>query len=112
MAMLVDRCRDYRVKAKSCCKNSKNTNNWFDSRTGNGSLCPWKRHLILFPIGTKQSTVVVAQPDKRLANRTQKSALRWCEKCMVHTNEQRWPRDRKAIFPSSSQAATCSLMED
>ena len=35
-----------------------------------------KDNLSIFPIRAKLSTFVVAQPDERLANRTQKSALR------------------------------------
>ena len=34
--------------------------------------------LNLFPIGPSSLLAVVAQPDDRLANRTQKSALHWC----------------------------------
>ena len=35
-----------------------------------------KDTLRLFPIRAQQSTLVVAQPDERLANRTQKRVLR------------------------------------
>jgi len=35
------------------------------------SLCPWERHLMLFPIlGSSSLLVVVAQPDERHTNRT------------------------------------------
>ena len=63
------------------------------SRTGNASLCPWERHFTLISLwGPSSLLVVVAQPDKRLANRTKKgcSALvRLAEKeCQVYTNER------------------------
>ena len=37
-----------------------------------------KDPLRLFPIGKSSLPIVVAQPDKKPTNRTQKSALRWC----------------------------------
>ena len=46
----------------------------FDSRTGNVSLYPRERHFTLV-LGPSSLPVVVAQPDKRLASRTQRSAL-------------------------------------
>jgi len=50
--------------------NRKVANPWFDSRWDNASLCPWERHLMLYPIlGPSSLPVVVAQPDERHANR-------------------------------------------
>jgi len=41
------------------------------------SLCPWERHLLLFPtLGSSSLSVVVAQPDERHANRAA-SVLEW-----------------------------------
>ena len=65
---------------------------WFDSRAGNASLCPWKRHLnAYFPLKPRSLPALEAQPDERLAIRTQKGAVRWCgwtdAECLVHTNE-------------------------
>ena len=40
---------------------------------------PSENNLRLFSIGAKQSSRLVAQPEERIANRTQKSALRWCD---------------------------------
>ena len=57
----------------------KVTDPWFDSRTGNASLCPWERFFtFIFPIVAKQFiSVVVAQHEEKLVNKTQESALRW-----------------------------------
>jgi len=44
------------------------------------SLCPWERHLKLFPmLGPSSLSVVVAQPDERHANRAT-SELEWYDR--------------------------------
>jgi len=48
-------------------------------------LCPWERHLLLFPIlGPSSLPVVVAQPDERYANRAA-SVLEWYDR---HSNAE------------------------
>ena len=44
--------------------------------TGTSSCLPLT--ITYFPLGPSSIPIVVAQPDERLANRNQKSALRWC----------------------------------
>ena len=44
-----------------------------DFQTGNGPLCPWESYLRLFSRGSSSLPDAMAQPDERLANRTQKS---------------------------------------
>jgi len=57
--------------------NRKVAKPWFDSRCDSASLCPWERHLILFPtLGPSSLPIVVTQPDERHANRTA-SMLEW-----------------------------------
>jgi len=54
---------------------------WFDSRCGSTSLCPWERHLMLFPtLGPISQLFVVVQPDERHANRTVASVLGWYDR--------------------------------
>ena len=48
-----------------------------DSRTGNALLF-WDTLHAYFSLGPSNLPVVVAQPDKRLANGTQNNALHWC----------------------------------
>ena len=49
----------------------------FDSRAGKAQLCPKKIHLTYISHrGPSSLPFVVAQPDERIANRTQKRALR------------------------------------
>ena len=45
-SMVESRARDRKLVAYS----------WFNSRSGNVSLCPWKRYFTLISIGAKQST--------------------------------------------------------
>ena len=52
--MLSQLHNDSSVVEKRDCER-KVTGPWFDSRTGNGSLCPWKRHLMLIS-HSEQST--------------------------------------------------------
>ena len=50
---------------------------WFDSDCQYAVLSLRKTLYPCFLLGPSGLPVTVAQPDKRLANRTQKSALRW-----------------------------------
>ena len=50
---------------------------WFDFRTEIRRCVCGKDTLCLFPLGTSSLLIVVAQPDEKLANRTQKSVLCW-----------------------------------
>jgi len=60
--------------------NRKVAKPWFDSWCGSASLCPWERHLMLFPtLGPSSQLVVVAQPDERHANRAA-SLLEWYDR--------------------------------
>ena len=65
-----------------------------DFRTGNASLCPWERHFTLVSHwGPSSLRVVVAWPDERLANRTQKvlcvGEVRQTQSAwFIRTNEQ------------------------
>ena len=69
----------------------------FDFRTGNASLCPWKRHFTLIFHWAKQSTRCGGPlPDERLANRNQKRILWVCvvrhapsAKCLVRRTNHR-----------------------
>ena len=65
---------------------------WFNSRTGNASLWPRKDTLRIFPLGPSSLPFVVGQFDERLANKTQKKAVRWCGEadvaCLIHMNKR------------------------
>jgi len=66
--------------------NRKIAKPWFYSRCGSTSLCPWKRHLMLFPTLEPSSLpAVVAQADERHTNWTA-SVLEWYDRYRAYYN--------------------------
>jgi len=67
---------------------------WFDSRCGSALLCPWERHLKLFPtLGPSSLPVVVAQHDERHANSTA-TVMEWYDK---HRAYSIWFKRRRSV---------------